>query len=79
MEYNLWYYILSLLNTIQQAWENIENIADAIDVVVALVDSNQMSDETGKAATVDYLLKVFYCLLLFLLLKENEFINLQRY
>ena len=34
-------------------------IADAIDVVVALVENNQMSDETGKAATVDYLLKVY--------------------
>jgi hypothetical protein len=45
--------------TYQQAWENIEMIADAIDVVVALVENNQMSDETGKAATVDYLLKVY--------------------
>jgi hypothetical protein len=46
----------------QQAWENIEMIADAIDIVVALVEGNQMSDETGKAATVDYLLKVLVTL-----------------
>lgn len=37
-------------------------VADAIDVVVDLVDKNKMSDETGKAAAVDYLLKVCYLL-----------------
>jgi hypothetical protein len=44
-------------------------------VVVALVENNQMSDETGKAATVDYLLKV-PTFALFFLVTNNELLQM---